>query len=98
MAGDPLTDTYVDQRNTWDTSSPSQSHMTYTGTYTSVVVVHSRDNIDELIEKLEEFLRKESIQKMKNQWSDFKKQFKPASKLRPSIQLRCVCLDGRGWA
>jgi len=95
MSGDPLAEcTRIDWDNTYDTTASYYEDPYSTCTYT--VQYYHRVEIDE--NKIKELLRKQVIKEMKDQWNDLKKLFKPVPKMRPSIQLRGVCFNGRGWA
>ena len=97
MAGDPITDTTctrIDWDDTWDTTTSYAADPTSTCTYDVVYYPPAED----YTEKIKELLRISVIQGMKDQWNQLKKEFKPISKLRPSVQLRGVCFSGRGWA
>jgi hypothetical protein len=100
MSGDPFADvTRIDWNNTTDTTASCPYDRTATTTYVSYTFINcSYTQTDEYIKKVKELIRKAIIQKMKSEWTEFKKEFKPVPKLRPSAQLRGVCFSGRGWA
>jgi hypothetical protein len=100
MAGDPLDDvTRIDWGNTYDTTATKSidpfSTATYAVTYS---YSYSYSQSDEYIRKIKEIIRKARIKAMKDSWNKDRGFFKSPPKLRPSIQLRGVCLSGRGWA
>jgi hypothetical protein len=95
MAGDPFADcTSVSWSNTTDTTASYYIDTNSTCTYET----HYYYRVEEDIDKIQKLIRKQIIKEMKDQWNDLKNSFKPVPKMRPSIQLRGVCLNGRGWA
>jgi hypothetical protein len=56
------------------------------------------ENSEEYQQKMKKIIRKAIIQKMKDGWQEIKKEFKFVPKMRPNVQLRGVCFNGRGWA
>lgn len=98
MSIEPTYDTTPTDIWTGTTSTTSSSSSNYTVTYTYTTTYASVRNEQEDLQKIKELIRKETIQKMKDTWNTFKKEFYPVPKLRPSVQLRGVCLNGRGWA
>jgi hypothetical protein len=100
MAGDPLDDvTRIDWGNTYDTTATTSVDPFSTTTYVeSYSYSYSYIQSDEYIRKIKDLIRKALIRAMKNSWNKDKGFFRPLPKLRPSVQLRGVCLSGRGWA
>ncbi len=101
MAGDPLADCTqirIDCSNTYSTTSPSEITVNWTGISYRTIVYNIRQDLGELEKKIKELLKKRVIQDMKEEWNDFKKEFRPIPRIRPSTQLRGVSFGGRGWA
>jgi len=98
MSGDPLDDvTRIDWGNTYDTTASTDMDSYSTATYT-VTYSYSYYQSEEYLKKIKELIRKSIIKTMKDTWHEKRGEFKPLPKLRPSVQLRGVCLNGRGWA
>jgi len=98
MSGNPLDDvTRIDWGNTYDTTASTSIDSCSTATYT-ITYSYSYLQSEEYIKKIKEIIRKAKIKAMKDTWNNLVGEFKPLPKLRSSIQLRGVCLNGRGWA
>lgn len=80
--------------------STSYADVTITGDecYANITYTISERTSDEELRKIKLILKKEAILKMKKTWNNLKKQFESVPPIRPDIQLRGVCLGGRGWA
>ena len=96
MAGDPIYDctrTSVNWENTTSTSTSAHyENDIYSVSFTIV------RRVQEDLEKIKKLLHQQTIDDMKDTWNNFKNNFKSIPKIRPSVQLRGVCLGGRGWA
>jgi len=108
MSGDPIydTDTRVTRTGTWaSTTDPTCDDTAYYGTiddyatttYISYITYTYSGKKTETKEERLERLKQENILHQKSLFSDYVKklQVKP---VRPSIQLRGVSFNGRGWA
>jgi len=99
MAGDPWSDvTRIGWDNTYDTTVSTPIDNEATTTYCSYSYNFSYIESEDYFKKIAAIIRKAAILEMKKQWTTFKNEFKPVPKMRPSAQLRGVCLNGRGWA
>lgn len=98
MSGDPLDNiTRISWDDTYDTTATTSVDQLSTTAYT-ISYSYSYYQSDVWIQKIKELLRKERIRAMKSTWNTSMGEFHPRPKLRPSVQLRGVCLNGRGWA
>jgi len=90
-------DDYITISN-WNTSPTITPYDTsYDNSY-SITCYVDITNSEEYQQKMKKIIRKAIIQKMKDGWQEIKKEFKFVPKMRPDVQLRGVCFNGRGWA
>ena len=102
MAGDDwgITPTWTQiTRNTVSTSQPTiWNDDRGSSYYYENIIYESIQESQKKLQIIKELLRKQTIEKMKDTWTFWKNQFRSIPKIRPSIQLRGVSLNGRGWA
>ena len=76
-------------------TTPTTSYFPYSNTsYTYTNYAYQPPKIN--LQKVKEIRKKQKIKEMKDKWTEFRDEIKPLI-MRPSIQLRGVCLNGRGW-
>lgn len=108
MAGDPIYDTTTKITKTGDWLSTTEPTCTDTDvypennyygttTYTSYITYTSTERKSETEKEYKERLKQENITYQISLWNEYVKplQVKP---VRPSIRLRGVSFNGRGWA
>ena len=67
--------------------------------YYENIVTQSIQECQKELQRIKELLQKQTIEEMKDSWTFWKNQFRPIfPPMRPSVQLRGVSFNGRGWA
>ena len=101
MAGDDWGMTPTTMTNTVSASQPTtwnDDRGNYGLSY-ETIIYNEYSRCDKEIKRIAELLRKQYIEEMKESWNFFKNQFKSIfPPMRPSVQLRGVSFNGRGWA
>lgn len=100
MAGDDWGMTPTMYTNTVSASEPTRWNDDRGSYYVSYTIIYDEyKRCDKELKKIAEIIRKQMIEEVKDTWNFYKNQFRPVfPPMRPSVQLRGVSFNGRGWA